>query len=134
MSKKILTMLAPLAALIAFAVVPAMAQATEAQCPSGTECTNGTEILGQGGVGTEELVTQLATAQNQANLTGETLNCASSEFEGSLTSNQGTHVTGSVTKDTLSSCRRGSVTTDVTTNAPIASHRRSSIRHPSPTR
>ena len=45
MSKKILTVLAPVAALIAFAMVPTMAQATTLQAPHGTTLPSGSTVV-----------------------------------------------------------------------------------------
>ena len=47
MSNKILTVLAPVLAIDAFAMVPAMAQATTLQAPHGTTLRNGAAITGQ---------------------------------------------------------------------------------------
>jgi hypothetical protein len=70
MSKKILAGLAPVAAIIAFAMVPAMAQATSLQAPAGAALPVGSTVQGQ----SANLVTKTEG--------GIELHCATSEFHG----------------------------------------------------
>ncbi len=104
--KKILTVLAPVFAIVAFMAIPAMAQATQVQC-GGVECKEGEKIKG---VATTNLTT---TTQNPT----KTIVCTSSLFEGTLGAPQGEDITGTLTKDTLGGCSLGGLTTDIATNA-----------------
>jgi hypothetical protein len=107
MSKKILTVLAPVAALIAFMVVPAIAQATSLQAPAGIPLGVGGAVKGQ----SVNLVT------DQAN--GHHLECAHSEFNGTVASTGGEDVTGNITSSAFShpcATNVSNVTADITTN------------------
>jgi hypothetical protein len=116
MSKKILTALAPLAAIVASVALPAFAQATvQTQCGS-VECANGATIRSQ--------ISNLTThVQNPA---GE-MKCTGSTFEGTLGGAQAAEsgeeegtIEGEVSSDTLSGCTSNGVTADVKTNASAA--------------
>ena len=114
MSKKILTVLAPVAALIAFAMVPAMAQATTLQAPHGTALPNGSSIVGQSST------LKTTTTKQPSEEAGATLECSSSVFEGEVTSTGGADVTGIVSSSHNQGCTAGGLLTDVTTNASVA--------------
>jgi hypothetical protein len=117
MSKKILTALAPVAAIVAFMVVPAMAQATRAQCGTVDCGTSGATSLIRGQ--SSNLKTQIQ--KSQTNTTDEgTVECTSSTFQGNLTSNNAETIEGKVTADTLSGCVFKGLNTDITTNASTA--------------
>jgi hypothetical protein len=106
MSKKILTALVPVAAIVAFMALPALAQATQAQCGA-SECASNAVVKGQS--------TNLSiTTQNPAG----TLTCSHAEFEGHLNNNQGETIDGTATKDVFSStgCTANGVHSIVTTN------------------
>jgi hypothetical protein len=105
MSKKILTVLAPVAAIVAFMAIPALAQATTTQCGT-VLCANGAGIVGQ----SSNLVT------TTSNPTGE-LKCTGSEFQGTINAAQAVNIEGSVTKDVLSGCTANKVLAHVWTNA-----------------
>lgn len=107
MSKKILTVLAPVAAIVAFMALPALAQATQVQC-GGSECANGATIRGQS--------SNLVTTTNE----GATISCTGSTFTGTVTNNQGETIQGSITSDTLSGCSTKGLTAHITTNASAA--------------
>jgi hypothetical protein len=119
MSKKILTVLAPVAAIAAFMVVPAMAQATvmdQVQCGS-VECANGAALKGQ----SSNLVTKTQSPSGE-------LKCTSSTFEGTLAEAQSDvevesnvqEVQGQITLDKLTGCTANGVPADVSTNATAA--------------
>jgi hypothetical protein len=113
MSKKILTVLAPVAAIVAFMALPALAQAAvQVQCGS-SECAANTNVRGQA---TTNLKTQVQTGAKDE---GE-LVCTGSTFEGKVENAQSETSTGIVTEDNLTGCTAKGVSADVKTNANAA--------------
>jgi hypothetical protein len=135
MSRKILTVLAPVFAIVAFMAIPTMAQAVVDQVQCGTvECANGATLKGQ----SSNLKTQVQTGATDE---GE-LKCTSSTFTATLAEAQSSkqfeenkenlqEVQAEVTADTLTGCTAKGVTADVKTNASATHpwHLRAQVNH-----
>jgi hypothetical protein len=125
MSKKILTVLAPVLAITAFMVIPAMAQATSLQAPAGTTLGAGAVIKGQS--------TNLKTETATEGKAGPTLTCTHSEFEGTLEAPVESMPHGKLTKDTLTGCTANGTTADINTNASTTAPWQVQVQQPDPT-
>jgi hypothetical protein len=106
MSKKILTALAPVAAIVVFTALPALAQATQAQCGA-AECPVLFELRFQ----SSNLQMQIQTGEKDEGA----ISCASTTFEGTL-NNQSSTLPGKILFGSQAGCTAKGVSTDIKSN------------------
>jgi hypothetical protein len=108
MSRKVLTVLVPITAIVVSMAIPSLAQATQAQCGATGECASNATIRLQ--TTNFKLVTQAPEF---------TIKCTAGTLAGTLNSSQAENLEGPITSDKFTGCESG-LTEDVSTNAAAA--------------
>jgi hypothetical protein len=123
MSRKVLSGLVPVAAVMAFMAVPSVAQATQVQCGA-AQCAANALIRGQG---TKAFISQTQTPHTEQK-------CTASSFQGAVQSARGVHADGHITTATFTGCtvfdQSGTHTIHISTNASAAAPWKVQIQQP----